>query len=226
MNLVLIPGLLCTQEVWGQINTLRNEYKCVDADVISFNSINAMSNAVIENLPIGNIAIIGISMGGYVAIDTAIKLGSKIKKLILINTTSNPVDASTIQEREKAIKMANNGMLKTVMTMSEGMCYFKPKAEWLSLERKMALDIGASVYIKQQRAIIDRENHSRSIRNITADTLIIAGREDKITPLKDSIHMSKQIKRSCLVILEECGHLSTLEKGSEVLDAIKNFLEV
>lgn len=225
MEVVFIPGLICTNQIWGKLNNIRNLYKCHDADVTQFDTIGKMSANIIKHLPKDDVIVIGISMGGYVAIDLALKIENKIKKLILINTTYNSVNLDTIPDRMKGIELAKNGMLDNIIEMYRGCCYFKPKEEWIMLEKKMAKQLGSDTYIKQQHAIINRPNYSELIKQIQVETLIISAKNDRITPYHDSIYMFEQIPQSNLVVLNECGHLSTLEKGNFVLNTINGFLE-
>lgn len=225
MNIIFIPGLLCTHEVWGQTNTLRDKHTCYDANVIDFSSIEDMSDNLLKHLPSNDVVLIGISMGGYVAIDAAIKAKDKIKKLILINATANSVDPATITERKKAIKFAMQGRLMDILAMSNGICYFNPKKEWILLEKEMGKKIGTQGYINQQTAILNRKNYTSELENITADTLIISGKADKIIPTKDAIDMCDKIKKSSLFLLSECGHLATLEKSDVVANIIEKFIE-
>lgn len=224
MKVILIPGLLCTSQVWGNVNLIRNKYECHDADVISYDSIDEMANNLIKHAS-DEIALIGISMGGYVAIDAALKLGSKVKKIILINTTCKAVNPITIKDREIAINWAENGKFVNVIKNSEGFCYYQPKKEWLLLEEEMANAIGANNYIRQQKAIINRKNYSPDIEKIQSEVLIISGKNDKVIPYEDSIFMASKIKHSSLLLLDKCGHLSTLEKNSVVAEAVESFLE-
>lgn len=227
MKIIFIPGLLCNSLVWGPLNYLRHSHLCHDADVISFCSIGEMADKIIDEVhDWNNVAVIGISMGGYVAIDVALKMQNKLRKLILLNTTSNPVNQETLKDREKAIELAKQGKMNEVLEMSKGICYFKPKEEWLMLERKMAEEIGAQSYIKQQRAIINRMNYSPLIKNISTDTLIISAKEDKVLSYQDSIFMFDQMDNANLILLKKCGHLSTIEKGDLVSNHVSNFLEL
>lgn len=225
MKVVFIPGLLCTNKVWGELNSIREKYECVDADVYSFNSISEMSRALAKQFPNEKLVVLGMSMGGYVAIDLALQEPSLVKKLILINTTCCSVDSATIPVREKGIELAKKGMLTNVLKMNEGVCYYQPKAEWLSLEKEMAKEVGPEVYIRQQKAIISRNDYSESIKNINCDTLIFSSKEDKIFPFNNSVYMFENIPKSNLILLSECGHLSTLEKGNLVKSYILSFLE-
>jgi pimeloyl-ACP methyl ester carboxylesterase len=55
-------------------------------------------------------------------------------------------------------------------------------------------------------------------------TLILCGREDAITPLARHEEMAASIPDARLVIVEECGHLSTLERPAEVNRALRDWL--
>lgn len=225
MEVVFIPGLICTNQVWGKLHSIRDHYKCHDADVTRFDSIEKTSDHIITQLPKDDMAVIGISMGGYIAIDMALKTGRKIKKLILINTTCNSVNLNTVNDRMRGIELAKNGMLDSIVEMYKGCCYFKPKNEWIMLEKEMAKLVGPDAYIKQQLSIINRPNYSKLIKNIQAQTLIISGKNDQVVPYNDAIYMFEQIPQASLILLDECGHLSTLEKGSSVLNAVNVFLK-
>jgi pimeloyl-ACP methyl ester carboxylesterase len=196
----------------------------MDADTMSVNTIEAMSTNLLKAISSTEIALIGISMGGYVAIDAALKSKKIIKKLILINTTAKPVNVNTILDREKAIEFANEEMMEEIMNMSEGVCFYNKKKEWLLLERKMAKEVGLQAYIRQQQAIITRKDYSSLISKIESDTLIISGKNDLVIPYQESIEMFNMIPSSSLKIFNECGHLSTLEKGEMVTHLVDDFL--
>ncbi|MHB1947197.1 MAG: alpha/beta fold hydrolase [Gammaproteobacteria bacterium] len=224
MQLIFIPGLSCTTQVWGNLNKLRQKYPCLDANVTSHDTITQMADAILQNVPEEDFALIGISMGGYVAIDIASRNPPNLKKLILLNTSANSVNVSTIKDRETAIKFVEQGKLKNILSLSQGLSFANPKKEWQDIVEKMALEVGGEAYVKQQRAIINRKNYSSSLKNITAETLIISGKQDQIIPYQDSIFLFENIPNANLVLLDKCGHLSTLEKGNIVEAYVTGFL--
>src|SRR6185437_4030301 len=123
MNIIFIPGLLSTNLIWGETNSIRQHWDCYDAAITDFNRIEKLSESIIQNLPTGNITLIGISMGGYIAMDVVLNAADRIKKLVLINTTSNSVNKITIPDREKSIKFAEMGDMASILKMAKGACY-------------------------------------------------------------------------------------------------------
>ncbi|MEO8004521.1 MAG: alpha/beta fold hydrolase, partial [Betaproteobacteria bacterium] len=90
--------------------------------------------------------------------------------------------------------------------------------------REMAQATGLEAYVRQQNAIIVRPDYGPTLRTIVCPTLVLCGREDRLTPLEDSERMAAAIPGSKLVVIEECGHMSTLERPDEVNAALRNWL--
>ena len=88
----------------------------------------------------------------------------------------------------------------------------------------MAQEIGADGFVREQRAIIDRADSRRLLVDIDIPTVVIVGRQDQVTPLPRAEEMAADIANSRLVVLEECGHMSPLEKPAEVTAALRRWL--
>ena len=55
-------------------------------------------------------------------------------------------------------------------------------------------------------------------------TLIIVGRQDELTPLDLAAEAAEGIPNARLAIIEECGHLSTLERPQAVTALMRDWL--
>lgn len=62
------------------------------------------------------------------------------------------------------------------------------------------------------------------LEKISCPTLIIWGKKDKITPLKDGYLMKEKIKNSRLEILEKISHTPHLENPQALVQKIQSFL--
>lgn len=65
---------------------------------------------------------------------------------------------------------------------------------------------------------------SNSVINIKAPTLIIVGRDDRVTPVEQSETLNKLIPNSKLEIIDGAGHLILYEKPDEINSLIHNFI--
>ena len=63
------------------------------------------------------------------------------------------------------------------------------------------------------------------LKRIACPTLVMCGRQDALTPLERHEEMAARISGSRLEIVEECGHLSTMERPAETSAALARWLE-
>ena len=64
------------------------------------------------------------------------------------------------------------------------------------------------------------------LRAITCPTLILCGAEDALTPPKVHEEIAARIPQAKLVIVPECGHLSTMERPHAVTAALRDWLAI
>ena len=70
----------------------------------------------------------------------------------------------------------------------------------------------------------ERDDQTSLLPNISAPTLILVGAEDAITPVADSEKMHQAIAGSRLVVVENAGHVSNLERTEKFNQALVDFL--
>jgi pimeloyl-ACP methyl ester carboxylesterase len=63
------------------------------------------------------------------------------------------------------------------------------------------------------------------LKAIRHPTLVLCGREDRITPVELHEEMADAIPAAQLVVVERCGHLSALEQPQAISDAMQTWLE-
>jgi pimeloyl-ACP methyl ester carboxylesterase len=80
----------------------------------------------------------------------------------------------------------------------------------------MAAETGPEAFLRQQRAIMSRPDSRPGLGAIASPTLILFGRQDGIATLAHQEEMAAAIPGARLEILEDCGHLPTLEQPARV----------
>ncbi len=89
----------------------------------------------------------------------------------------------------------------------------------------MASDVGAGAFQRQQRALITRPDSRDFLPHISCPTLIICGMQDALTPPKVHQEMADLIPAAAFHRIENCGHLSTMERPDVVNSLMQGFLE-
>ena len=225
--LALLPGLLCDAALWqSQIEGLSDIADCRVADLTRDDSTAAMAESVLAAMP-ARFALAGLSMGGYVALEIFARAPERVTRLALIDTRCQVDSEETTSRRRGLIELAEKGEFKGVtprllpLFIHTARLNDKPLTDTVT---GMAERVGKDAFVRQQRAIMGRRDHTATLVTIHVPTLVVCGREDTLTPLEDSKKMAAGIAGARLVVIEDCGHLSSLERPDQVTDAMRRWL--
>jgi pimeloyl-ACP methyl ester carboxylesterase len=227
--LVLIPGLLCDAALWGpQVEALENVADFWIPDLRAQPSIRGMGETILSEAPFSTFALAGLSMGGYVAMEVMRRAPDRVTRLALLDTRATPDAPEESERRRELIRLAQTERGFTPVTNRMLPLLVHPSrikdAPLVRIVRDMAERTGIEGFVRQQTAIIGRLDSRPGLKDIKVPTLILCGREDAITPLARHEEMAALIPRAKLVVVEECGHLSTLERPNEVNAALRKWL--
>jgi pimeloyl-ACP methyl ester carboxylesterase len=225
--LALLPGLLCDAALWrAQVEALSDIAEPWVADFTTQDSIAAMADSVLAAMP-PRFALAGLSMGGYVALEAIARAPERIERLALLDTRHRRDDDETTARRRGLIELAEKGQFKGVTPRILPLFIHEARladAELTGTVTAMAERVGKDAFVSQQRAIIGRRDHAATLVDIHVPTLVVCGRQDALTPLADSQAMAAGIAGARLLVIEDCGHLSSLERPEAVNTALRRWL--
>lgn len=229
MGLVLVPGLLCDAALFApQSEALADIADIWIPDLRAQSSLRAMGATILNNAPFDKFALAGLSMGGYVAMEIMRQAPQRVTRLALLDTRAGPDTAEESERRRELIRLAQtergfapvtNRMLPLLLHPSR-----LKDTQLVGIVRDMADRTGIDGFVRQQAAIIARPDSRPSLKEIAVPTLVLCGREDAITSLARHEEMAGLIDGAKLVIVDNCGHLSTLEQPDAVNAAMRNWL--
>jgi len=227
-NLVLISGLLCTSDLWlDQIGEFEEDYDLMLFDHASHDTIPAMVGAFLQDAP-EKFNLAGLSLGGYIALEVMRQAGERVEKLILLDTNARADREPQIEVRRAAITQAEtDGVQAFCKEITQHLIHPDRMADKDLGERilDMAEDIGLEGFKNQQLAMISRPDFRDFLPEITCPTLIICGQQDVMTPPKVHQEMADLIPGSQFNLIDNCGHLSTMEQPLMVSRLMRMFLD-
>jgi len=231
LPLVLCPGLLCDAALWApQVEALRDVAEVFIPSLAQEDTMSGMGAAVLREAPWPQFALAGLSMGGYVALEAFMQAPRRVTRLALLDARARPeteVDRArraqlvALVQRERGFATLTRQLLPLMVHAS--------RLDDVALRDTivgMAERTGVEVYARQQGAIVSRRDFRPLLRHVDVPTLVLCGRDDQITPLDCSEEMAAAIPGAALVVLEGCGHMSTLEAPAAVNAALRTWLEV
>ena len=228
-GLVLVPGLLCDELMWRpQLSALSAVADCWIADHTRSETMADVAADVLRDAPFEEFALAGLSMGGYVVLEMMRQAAHRVLKLALLDTTARADTAEQTRKRRDFIALAERGRFLGITDVLLPLLIHPSQLanrELASTIKKMAKNTGRDAFIRQERAIISRSDSLPLLARIACPTLVLCGRQDALIPLAFHEEMASGIPESKLEIVEECGHLSTLERPVETSAALAHWLE-
>ncbi|MDB4077912.1 alpha/beta hydrolase [Amylibacter sp.] len=226
--LVLLPGMMCDERLFAsQINELSKRREVHFAKITDYESISELACDVLNNAP-PVFALAGLSMGGIVAMEIVSQAPERVERLALLDTNPLAELPDVLKRRGPQIDAIKNGQLKEIIRDEMKPNYLFDgvrKTEILKLCMDMALDIGPDAFIRQSIALRDRVDQKNTLGSYKRPALVLCGKHDVLCPLERHELMHTLLENSKLEIIEDAGHLPTLEQPKITTMALANWLE-
>jgi pimeloyl-ACP methyl ester carboxylesterase len=225
--IVFIPGLACTQALFRpQMEDIARGRTPILLDHTLDETIARIAARFLADAP-ERFALIGLSMGGYIALEIMRQARERVTRLALLDTSARPDTEEATERRRRLIAIAEGGRLIDIHPLLWERLVAPARRGDATLEAivwAMMRDSGAETFIRQQRAIIGRADSRPFLALIRVPTLVLVGSEDAITPSELAEEMAGGIAGARLVVVPGSGHLSTLEAPQAVNAALSRWL--
>ncbi|WP_257347293.1 alpha/beta fold hydrolase [Pseudalkalibacillus decolorationis] len=226
--LVLLPGTLCDDRLWAhQIRNLSDIADVKVGDLTKDDSVEGMARSVLDNAP-DRFALAGLSLGGIVAMEVIRQAPERVWKLALLDSNPYAPKPEQLKTWDNFVSMVEKGRFSEItenhllpnLIHSERLGH----NELTSMIINMSEHIGPEAYIRQLMAVKTRTNACERLKDIQCPTLLLVGQEDRVCPVELHEQMADLIPNSKLVVVEHCGHLSSLEQPEHVTCALQGWL--
>jgi pimeloyl-ACP methyl ester carboxylesterase len=228
LPLVLVPGLNCSARLYAdQIPVLWRFGPVQVADHTRDDGMDAIAMRILAAAP-PRFALAGLSMGGYIAQTIIRQAPGRVEKLALLDTSARPETPEQTARRKPQIALAESGRFGEVPALQFPVFVHRNRQGDEALRQRvrlMADETGAQAFLRQQHAIIDRADARPLLPSIKCPTLVLVGDDDELTPPSLAQELAAGIPGSRLVVVPDCGHLSTMERPEAVNAALVQWLE-
>lgn len=240
--LIFVHGFPFNKWMWEkQLHAIKGNYRLIAYDVRGHGETEAGTPtlsvsqfaddliSLMDELHIEKAIVVGLSMGGYIALNAIKKNQDRFAGLVLCDTQCGADTAEGKEKRRKTIEfIKRNGL--TVYAQESLKNLFAPASlvkkmnEVLLIEDTILKGKAENICLTLQ-ALADRKETCASLKKIKIPVAIFVGREDTVTSPETAEKMHTSIKGSTLHIIEEAGHLSNLENPEMFNVALLEFLK-
>lgn len=225
-TLLLLPGLLCDARLWhDQAAALAPLARPVVADLTQDDRIEAMAARALAVVD-GPVALAGLSMGGYVALEVMRQAPERVTRLALLDTSARPDTPEQTRRRRGLLSLARTGQFRGVTPrLLPQLIHASRLGTPLAAEvMAMAERIGKDAFLRQQEAIMHRVDSRPHLARIAVPTLVGVGAEDALTPPVLAEEIAAMIPGARLRRFADAGHLPTMETPEAVTAAMAAWL--
>jgi pimeloyl-ACP methyl ester carboxylesterase len=224
---VLAAGLNCSARLYAeQVPALWPFGPVIVADHRRDDTLGGMARRILAAAP-PRFALAGLSMGGYLAFEIMRQAPQRVAKLALLDTGARAETPERTEQRKPLIEMARTGRFAEIFDSQYPTLVHSSRHHDAALQaivRAMNEETGADAYLRQQQAIIGRPDSRPGLAAIACPTLVLVGDSDEPTPPELAREMASAIPGAKLVVVPQCGHLSTIERPEAVNRALVDWL--
>ena len=183
--------------------------------------------ALIEELGLSRLSIIGVSMGSYIAQALAIRLGERVEKLVLVATKSSG-KTSSMQALFESHSEELEGLTHNakILKASKYMYHdLQAVGQWSKEAAKKSDPMTADQIQAANDALLGFD-FKDELKRISAKTLVISGDHDQLNPAEEGRETARLIPHATFAEFNESGHAPNVEQRLLYLDFILEFLEI
>ena len=236
-TLVFIHGLSDSLLYWEPLaSSLKNDYQILRVDLrghgeselgddeISIGLFSEDLHSLLCELNIDESCFIGLSLGGAVALDFAIRYPQRTSSLIVMSSYCKVDEhlANVLNQFKSALENSFEEFYDLILPMVLCPDVIKANQEELEmLKQIVSQSANVEAYIQAIDASFDF-NVEENLSQIDVPTLVLAGKQDEITTLKSQKEIHSKIKGSKLIVFDDAKHNLLVGKNvMEILDIIK-----
>lgn len=226
--LVLIPGMMCDARLYApQITHFSRERNVIVAASTQGERIEEIASNILTALP-QKFALAGLSMGGIIAMEILRRAPERVTRICLMDTNPLAETPQSSAAYEPMIVGIKAGRMLDVLSGFLKLEYLAPgprRMEVVGQMQAMAQELGPEVFLKQIKALQRRRDAQAVLRKCRVPALVVCGAHDGLTPPKRHEFMAELIEYARLEIIEEAGHVPTLEAPERVVALWESWLK-
>lgn len=237
--LLLLHGLGGSHEMWlPVIPELARSYRVIAGDHRGHGAshkprgqytIRLFSDdwrAVMDALRIDRAHILGLSMGGAIAMRLAVEAPQRVRALVLVDTWAHPHPDFLAMLHQRLEKLASGdlaGYAEVAIPQVYSPRFVQANPQAIADYRAR---VGKANPDSLRSAVGACMSHDMqgALARIQAPTLVIVGSQDGLVPPFHSEYIQRAIPKASLTVIEGSGHIPHLEAPERFLKVVREFL--
>lgn len=185
---------------------------------------------LLDHLKIDKVNMFGVSYGGQVSLDFAIKHQDRLKRLMLMSIGPKATNflRAIGESWEEAAKLGDAEKFFTIgMPFVYAPDFYATRLDWLEERKQLFKSFLTQEWFDSFLRLsysAKKFDYSDDIHKISVPTLMVCGDVDQLTPVAEMKGMANQMENATVLVIPDAGHGAILEKQKAFVTAINGFL--
>jgi len=219
--------MLCSDALWNGQRTALGEIADVSTLVLTGSTIDEMVDEVLTSVT-GPISLVGLSLGGIVAMAVAIAAPHRVERLAVLSATAagprpgQRMGWADFRERINTgmpVACAANELWPSLVSAKNS-----DNRRLRNIVTDMAEQVGSVTFLRQLSAQQSRVDQHFGLPTILCPSLVLAAANDALVPIVAMEKIANQISSAEFRILPGTGHLSPLESPAAIGTLLYNWI--
>jgi pimeloyl-ACP methyl ester carboxylesterase len=239
---VLLHAFPLDGRMWApQVEALAGTYEVIVPDLRGFGAAReqAVEEAAMDLLAddvarlldqrgLDRVVLGGLSMGGYVALAFLRRHADRLGGLLLLGTKATPdgeqARADRLRMVERVLAEGTGFLPEAMLPRLLGKTSLEERPELVERVTALVAEQDPRAVAGAQRGMAARPDATDVLASIAVPTLVVTGAEDAIFGPEVGRELASAIPGARFLLVEEAGHLSSLERPEVVNEALLDFL--
>ncbi len=233
---LFVHGFPLDSTMWlEQIQMLSDVRRCIAPDLRGFGCSSPSTRpvlsmedhaddlaALLDALGVDQVDLVGLSMGGYIALAFAERHPGLLRTLALVDTKSTEDAAEAKVGRDAAAERVAADGRSGLATDMIGVLVAESASTWTRARlRTMIESTPAESIVAALMGMKDRPDRTAVLSNLAIPVAAIVGEHDVLSPIAEADHMAVSAGGT-LTIVPDAGHMSPIEDPVSVAGALRS----
>lgn len=237
---LFVHGFPLDASMWiEQIDALSDLRRCISLDLRGFGRSSPVTGApltmdqhaddlagVLDLVSEEEADVIGLSMGGYVALAFAERHPDRLRSLALLDTKPGADSEEAKAGRDAmAERLVEDGRVAVAEAMQTGL--LGPDAS-VAAQARLRTMVEACRYetiVGALSGMRDRPDRTAVLSSVTVPAAVIVGEQDTVTPPAEAQFMANELPDAVLTVIAGAGHMTPIEQPAATSAALRNHIE-
>jgi 3-oxoadipate enol-lactonase len=172
-------------------------------------SVDSVAQGVLDRVG-GKLSLVGLSLGGAVAMRVAAAAPERVERLVLACTSPDFGDPALWIERAATVRREGLGSIVDAVMGR----WFTPAYPDVARYREMFVSVDPEGYARCCEALAGWDGRE-DLRRVEAPTLVIAGAGDPTSPPPHAEEIASLLRDARVAVIEDAQHLANVERPDE-----------